>query len=151
MPNNRTALSADVGACLRELSYQLNLLGRHVSAKVRLKETDLDCLDLISRSGPITAGALSKATGIHAATLTGIVDRLEADGWVVRARDEADRRAVYIEANPKRLRAVFRLYAGMTAAVDDICSGYSQAHLRVIADFLHRTLEAAQGAAADIG
>jgi hypothetical protein len=39
-----------------------------------------------------------------------------------------------------------RLYAGMNSSMNDICAGYSAAELAVLADFLHCTAEAGQGA-----
>jgi hypothetical protein len=46
---------------------------------------------------------------------------------------------------------VLRLYlvdSGMNSAVDDICAGYADADLAVVADFLRRAAEAGRAAAA---
>jgi hypothetical protein len=43
---------------LRELSNQLSLLNHHVSAHIDLNDTDLDCLELINRHGPLNPSAL---------------------------------------------------------------------------------------------
>src|SRR5487761_1840843 len=44
---------------LRELSNQLALLNRRVSAQVDLRDTDLDCLELVARHGPLSPSALA--------------------------------------------------------------------------------------------
>lgn len=45
------------------------------------------------RAGPIRQTALAERLGIEAMTLSGLVDRLEAKGFVERKPDPADRRA----------------------------------------------------------
>ena len=45
-------------------------------------------------------GELSRRVGITEKTMTGIVDRLEAAGHVVRERDVADRRVVHVKLTP---------------------------------------------------
>ena len=75
------------------MSIQLALLNHQVGGQVDLKATDLECLDLISRLGPLSPSALARRAGLHPATLTGILDRLERGGWISRDRDPADRRA----------------------------------------------------------
>src|ERR687895_1870933 len=102
---------------LRELSIQLSLLNHHVGAHLDLKDVDLDCLDLIVRHGPLSPTALARRAGLHPATMTGILDRLERAGWVTRERDPADRRAVTVRALPDRGHEVYKLYAGMNGAM----------------------------------
>ena len=135
---------------LRTLAIQLSLLNHQVSTRVKLKDADLDCLDLITRHGPISPTALARRSGLHPATLTGILDRLEKGGWVAREADQADRRAIRIRALPSRSGDLLGLYAGMNVAVRDICSDYSDDELRLIADFLTRVSEAGQTAASDL-
>ncbi|HZE38342.1 MAG TPA: MarR family transcriptional regulator [Stackebrandtia sp.] len=131
---------------LRELSIQLSLLNRQVSANLRFKDVDLACLDLVARHGPLSPGVLAKRSGLHPATLTGVLDRLERGGWVARERDPDDRRAVRLRALPERGREIYRLYAGMNSAMDEICASYDDDELRLLADFLARTTGAGREA-----
>ncbi|GAB3484349.1 MarR family transcriptional regulator [Amycolatopsis cihanbeyliensis] len=143
-------LATTVKQSLRELRNQLSLLNHQVGARLRLKDVDLDCLDLVTRYGPLSPSALARRAGLHPATLTGILDRLERGGWVTRERDPAaaDRRAVAVRALHDRNVELFRLYAGMNRSMDQICARYTEAELELIADFLGRTT-AAGGAATD--
>lgn len=127
---------------LRELSIQLSLLNHQVGARLDLKDADLSCLDLITRLGPLSPGALARTAGLHPATLTGVLDRLERGGWVTRERDPADRRAVLVRALRERTGEVYRLYAGMNTAIEQICAGYEDTELDLLADFLRRTVDA---------
>lgn len=133
---------------MRELNNQLALLNHHVGVRLSLRDVDLDCLDLIARHGPLTPSALARRAGLHPATVTGILDRLQRGGWIVRERDPdaTDRRSVIVRALRERNGELFRLYAGMNAEMDEICAGYDEAQLELIADFLGRAGEAGRRA-----
>ncbi|WNV86943.1 MarR family transcriptional regulator [Umezawaea sp. Da 62-37] len=135
---------------LRDLRVQLALLNHQVGTKVELKDVDLDCLDLVSRHGPLNPTALAKRAGLHPATITGILDRLERGGWITRDRDPADRRAVVVRIVPDRNAEMYRHYAGMNSSLDEICARYDPAELDVIADFLRRATAAGEQAAEDM-
>jgi DNA-binding MarR family transcriptional regulator len=149
-PRRRRRLNTTIKDSLRELSLQVSLLNHRVGARLALKDIDLDCLELVARHGPLTPSALARRAGLHPATLTGILDRLERGGWVARERDTADRRSVVIRARRERSGEVFRLYAGMNTSMDEVIAGYDEAELELIAGFLGRTAEAGKAAADDL-
>ena len=142
----RRRLTTAIKESLRELSIQLSLLNHHVSGRLDLNDVDLDCLDLISRHGPLSPSALARRAGLHPATITGILDRLERGGWVTRERDQADRRAVTVSVLRDRGAEVLRLYSGMNSSMDQICAGYTDTELELLADFLRRTAGAGRTA-----
>lgn len=148
----RRRVTNDIRESLRALSIQLSLLNHQVGAHVGLKDVDLDCLDLINRCGPLSPTALSRQTGLHPATMTGVLDRLQRAGWIVRERDPdaTDRRAVTVRALRDRNTELLALYAGMNSSVDDICAGYTPAELEVLADFLRRSTEAGRSATEEL-
>jgi DNA-binding MarR family transcriptional regulator len=142
----RRRTTAAIKESLRELSNQLSLLNHHVGAQVELRDVDLDCLELINRHGPLNPSALARRAGLHPATLTGILDRLERGGWIARDRDPHDRRAVVVRVRRDRGGELFRLYAGMNASMDRLLAGYSDDQLELLADFLRRTTDAGRNA-----
>ncbi len=146
----RRRLDRELRASLRDVTVQLSLLNHQVRGHLELKGTDLECLDLVSREGPLSPSALARRAGLHPATLTGILDRLERGGWIVRERDPGDRRAVLIRAERARGAEVLRLYAGMNSAMDEIIGGYDEAQLELLAGFLRRTAEAGRVAAEEL-
>ena len=142
----RRRLTATIKQSLRALSIQLSLLNHQVGARLGLNDVDLDCLDLVARSGPLSPSALAERAGLHPATMTGILDRLERGGWVARDRDPSDRRGVVVRARRDRNPELMRLYSGMNSSMNEICAGYGDDELEVLADFLRRTVDAGQSA-----
>jgi DNA-binding MarR family transcriptional regulator len=137
---------AAVRLLLRELSGQLAQLNHRVGSHAKLKDGDLASLDILARQGPMGPTELARAMHLHPATMTGVLDRLESDGWIVRERDSVDRRAVRVRAVGGRVRELMELYAGMNGAIERIAESYDAAELAVIAGFLSRIIEAGRGA-----
>jgi DNA-binding MarR family transcriptional regulator len=132
---------------LRELRIELAILNHRVGARSEVKDSDFDCLDVITRHGPITPTSLARRIGVHLATMTGILDRLERGGWIVRDRDQRDRRAVVVRAVPGKQRGIIQLYDGMNSSLDQILDSYSDDQIDLIVDFLRRCTQAGQSAA----
>jgi DNA-binding MarR family transcriptional regulator len=143
-------LTGSVKDALRDVSLQLSLLNHQVSGRLELRSSDLACLDLISGHGPVSPSELARLAGLHPATMTGILDRLERGGWIARGRDPADRRGVVIRAERGRAGDVLRLYAGMNSAMDEICADYTEQDLELLAGFLRRTAGAGRTAATEL-
>jgi DNA-binding MarR family transcriptional regulator len=96
---------------LQDLRIELAIATSRVAAGVGLRSTDLDILDVVAHYGPVSPTYLAQRTGTHIATLTGVLARLEREGWVQRRRDPKDGRAFIIEADPGGLATLDALYA----------------------------------------
>ena len=138
---------AEARQSLRELRVELAILNHRVGSRSEVKDVDLDCLDVITRRGPISPTTLARRIGVHLATMTGILDRLERGGWIVRARDQRDRRAVVVRGVPGKQRDIIQLYDGMNSSLDEILESYSDDQIDLIIDFLRRCTQAGQSAA----
>ncbi len=146
----RRGLTVSIKQSLRELRTGLLEFNQAVVEKLGLRSVDLDCLDLINALGPVGPSELARRTHLHPATVTGILDRLEKGGWIVRERDANDRRAVVVRARKERNPELLGLLAGMSDRMDDICARYSEAELEAILDFLKRTAIAGSHSASDL-
>jgi DNA-binding MarR family transcriptional regulator len=146
----RKRSTAAIKKSLRDLRVQLSLLNHRVGARLDLKDVDLDCLDLIDRYAPLSPSALARRAGLHPATMTGILDRLESGGWVARERDPSDRRSVVVRALRDRRGELVGLYSGMNVSMDEVCAGYGVDELELFADFLRRTADAGREATDDL-
>jgi DNA-binding MarR family transcriptional regulator len=146
----RRRAGGEIKRTLRELNNQVALLNNQVGARVDLRPLDLDCLDVVAIHGPLSPSDLARRAGLHPATITGILDRLEKTGWIVRERDEVDRRSVCVRALPDRAGELFRLYSGMNDSMDEIFADYDDAQLATLADFLTRAAAAGRTATTDL-
>jgi DNA-binding MarR family transcriptional regulator len=149
-PRGRRQRYTEIKEALRDVRMHLAALNQHVSSRAGIRDADLGCLEMIDRSGSLSPSELARRTGLHPATLTGILDRLEREGFVARERTASDRRGVVVRGQRPRVAEIYRLYAGMNGAIDEICDRYDERELAAIADFLHRIAEAGATAAAEL-
>jgi DNA-binding MarR family transcriptional regulator len=138
----RRRLVTSIKDALRGLRTELALLNRRITGRLELRDGDLDLMELIARKGPLGPSALAREAGLHPATMTGVLDRLEKGGWLTRERAPEDRRSVVLEIRRERVAEIFALYRGMNQALDTLCTHYTDDELRVIADFLTRAATA---------
>lgn len=142
------ALVAALLAAGREHSNAIVMFHTAVAAHLGLNPTDHKTLDLLERHGPLSPGTLAELTGLAPASVTGILDRLEARGFVRRRRDPEDRRRQVVEMLGQRAPEVERLFAGLVADLERVCADYSADELEVILDWTRRITQVQRDAAA---
>ncbi len=86
---------------LRRTASLMQLMGQVAADRIGINTTDLNCLNILSFTGSMTAGQLARATGLTTASITGVIDRLEQAGYARRERDPHDRRRVVIHLSPE--------------------------------------------------
>jgi DNA-binding MarR family transcriptional regulator len=95
------ARALQVLTVLRQLQHALDLHSRFLIQHHGLTGPQAMTLHELSRRGDaITAGAVARAVSLSQATLTGIAERLEKRGLVVRRRSDHDRRQVLLRITP---------------------------------------------------
>src|SRR5262249_25839269 len=125
-PQSRRARLTDaLKDAARAHSTATVLLHAAVAEQVGLSPTDSKTLHLLARFGPLTAGELVDRTGLASASVTALIDRLEARGFVRRVRDDADRRRVIVELAPQAAQKMARLFAGLRESVDELWAPYT--------------------------
>jgi DNA-binding MarR family transcriptional regulator len=134
--DERRLLALAFALAVRQTGSLMNLMGQAAADRVGINATDLNCLNILSFSGSLTAGELARATGLTTASITGVVDRLEAAGFVRRERDPADRRRVVVTiVIEKAVREVASIFAPMIADWQQLAQRYSDDELRLIVEF----------------
>jgi DNA-binding MarR family transcriptional regulator len=121
-----------------------------VGSRIDLLPGDLEVLDMLGRDGPMSPRGIAATAGMHPATVTGLLDRLEGGGWITRSPDPDDRRRVIVTAMTDRGGEVARWYAPMSKTLTEICSGYSDAELARIVEFMERAADAGSDVAAQV-
>ena len=132
----RRGLEVAFEESLRRTSSFMHLMSQAAAERIGINPTDLNCLNILSLGGELTAGQLAQATGLTTASITGVVDRLEQAGYVRRERDTSDRRRVVIHLILEPvLRDVVAVFAPMTQAWQRTAAGYTDDELELILDF----------------
>lgn len=130
---------AAVEMAVRNLIASAILFNHQVAQRVGLGASDAQFMHLLQLHGPLTPGRLAQLSGLTTGTVTGVLDRLEATGFVRRERDGSDRRKVIVKLNEERLwSAMAPLYAGQAESLAAVAGTYDAEQLEVIADFLDR-------------
>ena len=134
--DERRVLAMAFAVGLRKTGSLMQVMSQAAADKIGINATDLNCLNILSFSGSLTAGDLARATGLTTASITGVVDRLEAAGFVSRVRDSADRRRVVVSITlEKAITEVASVFAPMVADWQDLAARYSDDELRLIVGF----------------
>jgi DNA-binding transcriptional ArsR family regulator len=114
----------------------MHLMSQAAAERIGINATDLNCLNILSLGGEVTAGQLAQATGLTTASITGVVDRLEQAGYVRRERGTQDRRRVVIHLIIEPvLRDVVTVFAPMLTAWHAVADGYTEDELKLIIGF----------------
>jgi DNA-binding MarR family transcriptional regulator len=80
--------------------------------------------------GPVKMRELSQAVGVTPRTITGLVDALEADGWVERRAYPRDRRATLVALTPAADVGFARLLEAYRGLANDLIGELPGADLR---------------------
>ncbi|HJT37083.1 MAG TPA: MarR family transcriptional regulator [Actinomycetota bacterium] len=155
--SSRRELVGELTLALRELRGRLFQVNQSVGEHVGLGTIELEFIDAIARvdsghlhSGAVTPGWLASASGLSPATVTGILDRLEKDGWIRRERDVEDRRKVLVHVKTERAPELFRLYSPMLGRFAAILKTYSDKELEMLLKFMRQVRDAGDEAVAEI-
>jgi DNA-binding MarR family transcriptional regulator len=121
-----------------------------VADALGLNRTDMRCVDVLQREGPITAGKLAEATGLTSGAMTTALDRLEHAGYVRRVRDGADRRRVLVQITDRTVQEAERFYAPHAAQAERLNDRYTAAELELLLEFVRQGREFNERHAAEI-
>lgn len=93
-------LMKDIFMDLRRIMRAMDVYSRQLATSHGLTGPQMLCLREITTHGSLTTGTLARGMALSPATLTGILDRLEARGLVSRERRPEDKRRVLVSLTP---------------------------------------------------
>jgi MarR family transcriptional regulator, organic hydroperoxide resistance regulator len=86
---------------LRRIFKAIQDYSQKVSQEFGITGPQLWALKTISANGSLALGELSRKMYLHPSTVTGVVDRLEKKGYVIRDREQEDRRVIQVQLTAK--------------------------------------------------
>lgn len=113
----------------------------HVGRQLTVNPTDLQAMEHLIMSGPLTPSELARRLGITAAAVTAVVDRLIAVGHASRTQHPTDRRAVVVVPNPASVTRAMTALMPMIMGIDAVLDEFDEDERAVIRAYLERVLE----------
>jgi DNA-binding MarR family transcriptional regulator len=104
----RDVAISEIMQSLRRIIKSLQDYSQTVYSHFGITGPQLWALKTLSKRGSLSLGELSKGMYLHPSTVSGVVDRLEKKGYVVRNRTEKDRRVIKVQLTPKGKTVVKR-------------------------------------------
>lgn len=131
---------------IRKLSqqYAYDSIQMHeaIALKSGLSGTDHKYLGFLIVKGQMTAGELSKLTGLTTGAVTGLIDRFEKKKLVKRQFSKADRRKVIIDPNIKNIMALLEpLFREFGQKSEKLIASFSGREIKIIETFLLKSIE----------
>lgn len=97
-------LKDDVNQVLETIIYlstESRRITKELARRAELTGPQLTVVKLLEQVGELSLSELSERIRAQNSTVTGIIDRMEREGLVVRERSKEDRRVVHIKLTPK--------------------------------------------------
>jgi DNA-binding MarR family transcriptional regulator len=135
-PAGRRQIVQDVIAEMRALGAEMDGLDQAVADRFRLNRTDMRCVDMLSRLGPMQPKDLAEAMGYTTGGITTVIDRLEESGYAFRRPDEHDRRKVLVEPTSLAGKQGGPIFGALIRTFEELIADTPEQELTVIRDFL---------------
>ncbi|OAH16561.1 MarR family transcriptional regulator [Streptomyces jeddahensis] len=132
----------------RENSAVTVMFHSAVATTQGLNATETKTLDLLERQGALTAKELAERTGLAPASVTGLVDRLEAKEFVRRVKHPTDKRRVLVELRREKIAELRDVFADWQRDVEELCEEFTTEELETVIRFLTGAAERQRKAAA---
>jgi DNA-binding MarR family transcriptional regulator len=145
---DREALTTALGAAMADLQAAIDADDQALADHLGVHRTDLRCLDLVFRHGPLPAGRLARLLGLTPGSVTALVDRLVKADYVRRAPDPTHGRRVLIVPTERAARIVTELLRERLAEAHAELVAFSDAELEAIVRFLRSATDRHERAAA---
>ncbi|MET7667360.1 MarR family transcriptional regulator [Micromonospora luteifusca] len=138
---SRVSLVADLYHLERASAQAAVLFHGALAGRAGITVTDISCLGVLDKDGPMPAGRLARQIGLtRGGAITAMLDRLERAGFLRRQRDPGDRRKVTIEL--VRGEAYERLQQTLDEFSRDylaLIEEYSDEQLHLLTEFSRRS------------
>jgi DNA-binding MarR family transcriptional regulator len=145
MSKNREELLRELEVENRRSTMEGMFFLQAVAQRSGMNLTDLQCITILTLTGPTTAGRLAEEMGLTTGAVTGLVNRMERAGYVRREKDPNDGRRVVIRPvleELERAGAGFFGSGSQEKTLEALISGYDDRDLAVVLDLMRKSTAA---------
>ncbi|MFI6322832.1 MarR family winged helix-turn-helix transcriptional regulator [Nonomuraea sp. NPDC050556] len=132
-------IAREVTEQLFDLSIALDFIGNAAAERIGINQTDLICLNLLVRQGPMSPSQVAAVLGLSTAAISAMARRLESGGYAYREIDPVDRRRILMHASPAGTQRAFGLFDDLYQAMTGLVDGYgaedAEKLVRMLGDF----------------
>lgn len=121
---------------LRHISGAIKHNGRKILNNYPITSPQFVALQWLIEEGNLTIGELSQKNGLAFSTTTDLVDRMEKNKLVQRAKDDVDRRVVRIEVLEKGKRIIKEVIQQRQDFLGEVLENFSAEQVDVLEDLL---------------
>ena len=129
----------DIVTSFRDLGRRVVLYQHKIAEQLDVYNHDWTTIDMLSETGPITAGELGRRVGLTTGSVTALVDRLERAGYVKRERHPKDRRSIMIVPQYEDKSEVQHAYETLNQHMIEMTNQYTAEQMETIQSFLKAT------------
>src|SRR5215217_4116490 len=140
MSKKREELLRELGEENRKSTAESMFLLQAVAERSGMSLTDLQCITILTSTGPITAGRLAEEMGLTTGSVTGVIDRMERAGYVRREKDPDDARRLIVRPVSETLeRAGAGFFASQGRVLEELMSEYDERELALFLDLMRKS------------
>ncbi len=110
--------------------------------RMKIGLAEVAVLEHLQTAGPLTPGQLGQRLAMPSASVTALIDRLEAKRFVERRRNPNDRRGYFVALSPQSLERAAADLLPMAARIDAIAARLGAAERASVTRFLDEVAEA---------
>ncbi len=135
-----------IGNQLRAIGALSKAFEQHLGRTLAVNDTDLEAMEHLILSGPMTPSELAPKLGISNAATTFSVDRLVASGHARREPHPTDRRKTVIVPSPPSVARAFDALMPVLNGVADAAADLPAEHRDIVGAFLASVIDVYEGA-----
>ena len=137
-PPGRSRAIEQTAASFRQATGALFAKWRKVAQERGASPPQVWVIKILKERGGATPKELAEAMCVTPANITGLVAKLERNGFVTRKRDRKDRRVVRLEATPKAIKGLEAMQKAALASATEAFQRWSTTDILALKSLLDR-------------
>ncbi len=135
---------------LRRVIRAVHIYSKKLNSEFGLTTPQLLCLSALAESNRTTLTNLARMVNLGISTANGIIDRLEAKGYLTRTRSSEDHRKVYLEITQSGREIILKAPSPLQHKLSESLSKFPESEQMIIADALEQVVKLMEAEKLDV-